>query len=124
MGSLIKLRLWLRNIARNTRNKLRMFVRKPFKSFEMMWINDGDFNERVGLFSSVKKINELKDYSSFRRDRYICRTVSGENLGNRGNKYFDYICKNNIDIIKDNKDKLLECDKLGNPYIYEFKNDF
>ena len=116
----------MRSKIRGAMRKLRLLGRRKQlaeQPFEEMWITEGDITERSGLFSSVEKINTSKDYATFRKDYYLCRTVSGGNIGNRGDKYFDYICKFNIDIIKNNRDKLLECDSLGHPHIYEFKNE-
>ena len=118
--------MYVRNKIRSALRKLRLlWRRKKFakQPFEELWITQGDISERSGLFSSVKKINASKDYSTFRKDHFLCRTVSGGNLGNRGNKYFDYVCRSNIDILRNNKDKLLECDSLGQPHLYKFNNE-
>lgn len=92
-------------------------------NYEKEWTESCNPDVRSDLFAYVNKLHEDKDYSKFRKSPAICINISGNNLRNRGDKYFAYLCKNNKNIIYNNIQILHECDRMGDPYLYKFKSN-
>ena len=80
--------------------------------------------ERVNLLKEVKKLDLLSVLEkSWRRGNALNCAVSGKNVGNRGGKYFNYIVENNVDLLKNNYNSIIETDKIGNPFLFNFNHN-